>query len=289
MDRLADLIADLPLRLKAARVVEGYLTGIHDSPFHGFSADFAQHRPYQPGDDLRHFDWKVWARKEKAVVRQYEEETNLQATLILDASASMSLTHDGRSKWEYAAVLAGSLIHLILRQRDAAGLMVTDETIRSVQFPRGAAWIEPVLFKTLETVEPSGKTRLAIGLEQAARQQSRRGLFILISDFMEDPDQFIPALRQLASHGHDLMAVQVLTPGDLELEPLRDVWAEDSETGERLATHWVQLAGDFKQQAQAWQTDLGNKFRNLGIDWVAARTDQPFATTLRSILQHRQR
>lgn len=285
--RLADLISELPLKLKAAKVVEGYITGIHASPFRGFSAEFEQFRTYQHGDDLRYFDWKVWAKNEKKYIRQYSEETNLRCSVILDCSSSMGFGGEHPTKWEFARVLAASLIHLLIRQRDAVGLIAISDEVKVHRIPRGVSWYESDLFSQLEQLSPNSRTKLNTGLELAASIHSRRGLVIVISDFMQNMDEWASGFRLLSSQKNDIIALQVLHDTELSLEPVTDVLLEDSETGERIETNFQQIRQSYSLAVTQWQSDLKTFFRNTGIQFISAKTNEPFAVVLKEVLQHR--
>lgn len=285
--RLTDLIPQLPLKLKAAKVVEGYITGIHSSPFRGFSAEFEQYRTYQHGDDLRYFDWKVWAKNEKKVIRQYSEETNLRCSIVLDCSSSMGFPEEHPSKWEFARVLAASLIHLLIRQRDAAGLIAVSDEVVLHRVPRGVSWYESDLFNQLEKLSPNSKTKLNTGLELAASIHSRRGLVIVISDFMQDMDEWMSGFRLLSSQKNDIIALQILHDRELSLEAVTDVLLEDSETGDRIETNFQQIRQSYSTAVTKWQSDLTTFFRNNGIQFLSAKTSEPFAVVLKEVLQNR--
>jgi len=285
--RLTDLIPQLPLKLKAAKVVEGYITGIHSSPFRGFSAEFEQYRTYQQGDDLRYFDWKVWAKNEKKVIRQYSEETNLRCSIVLDCSSSMGFPEEHPSKWEFARVLAASLINLLIRQRDAAGLIAVSDEVVLHRVPRGVSWYESDLFNQLEKLSPNSKTKLNTGLELAASIHSRRGLVIVISDFMQDMDEWMSGFRLLSSQKNDIIALQILHDRELSLEAVTDVLLEDSETGDRLETNFQQIRQSYSTAVTKWQSDLTTFFRNNGIQFLSAKTSEPFAVVLKEVLQNR--
>ncbi|MCA0446782.1 MAG: DUF58 domain-containing protein [Bacteroidetes bacterium] len=285
--RLTDLIPQLPLKLKAAKVVEGYITGIHSSPFRGFSAEFEQYRTYQHGDDLRYFDWKVWAKNEKKVIRQYSEETNLRCSIVLDCSSSMGFPEEHPSKWEFARVLAASLIHLLIRQRDAAGLIAVSDEVVLHRVPRGVSWYESDLFNQLEKLSQNSKTKLNTGLELAASIHSRRGLVIVISDFMQDMDEWMSGFRLLSSQKNDIIALQILHDRELSLKAVTDVLLEDSETGDRLETNFQQIRQSYSTAVTKWQSDLTTFFRNNGIQFLSAKTSEPFAVVLKEVLQNR--
>jgi len=174
------------IELKARLVVEGFIVGLHRSPYHGFSVEFAEHRQYMPGDDFRHIDWKVYGKSDRFFIKQFEEETNLKAYILLDASNSMGYKSDGISKLEYGSYLAASLSYLMLRQQDAPGLLVYDEKIRSYIPPKGArSHINPIL-RQLSNTLPSNMTDASVAFHELADRVKRRGLIIVISDLLDD-------------------------------------------------------------------------------------------------------
>ena len=183
------------IELKARLVVEGFIVGLHRSPYHGFSVEFAEHRQYMPGDDFKHIDWKVYGKSDRFFIKQFEEETNLKAYILLDASNSMGFKSGEITKLEYGSYLAASLSYLMLRQQDAPGLLVYDETIRSYIPPKGArSHINPIL-KQLNKTLPSNKTDAAVAFHELADRIKRRGLIIVISDFLDDPEKMLLGLK----------------------------------------------------------------------------------------------
>src|SRR3989339_377000 len=179
------------LELRARLVVEGFIVGLHKSPYHGFSVEFAEHRPYMPGDTLRNLDWKVFAKTDRFYIKQYEEETNLKCYLLLDVSNSMNFGTTGITKFQYGSYLAAALSFLMIQQRDAAGLVTYDSELRNYLPPRSVRTYLNVILSQLENTQPSSKTDIGKNLHAVADRIRRRGLIIVISDLMDDPAHII--------------------------------------------------------------------------------------------------
>ena len=207
------------LDLQARLVVEGFVAGLHKSPFHGFSVEFASHREYAPGDDIKHLDWKVLGKTDRLYIKQYEEETNLKATFLLDASESMQYGRDGGreglTKYRYAAATAASLAFLLLRQQDAVGLAIFDEQIRQY-LPASAS---PNQIKTLvhaiDTVQPKAKTSLEPICHSLAEKLPRRGLICLVSDLFTDIEGLIKGLQHFRHYDHEVMVLHIMDEDEL--------------------------------------------------------------------------
>ena len=224
------------MRLLARTVVDGFILGLHRSPYRGFSAEFAEYRQYAPGDDIRHVDWKVYAKTDRHYIKQFEEETNVACHVLLDASHSMGYKSAGASlsKLHYAAVLAACLCDLMMRQRDDTGLTVFDATIRRVLPPRlRQAHLDTILAE-LETVEPGGETNIAGPLHDLARTLERTGLIILISDMLDDPDAVLSALKHFRFRGHDVIVLHVMDDAELTFPFDSMTELTDLETGEKM-------------------------------------------------------
>ena len=207
------------LDLQARLVVEGFISGMHRSPFHGFSVEFASHREYAPGDDLKHLDWKVHARTDRWVIKQYEEETNLKATFILDASESMHYSSDssnGLTKYQYAAAVAASLSFLLLQQQDAVGLAVFDDQLRMYVPPSANPNQIKALVHAIDVVEPREKTEIESICHSLAEKISRRGLICLVSDLFTDIDGLLRGLQHFRHYDHEVMVMQVMDQDELE-------------------------------------------------------------------------
>lgn len=281
------------LEVVARWIVDGFLSGLHRSPRKGFSVEFADFRPYQPGDDLRYVDWKIAARADRWVVKQYEEETNLRATLILDVSRSMDwrgAPADVRvTKRAFAEQLVASLALLLLRQRDAVGLVRFDDVVRTSIPPRARTTQWRRLVGAL--VQPAGgrDSDLATALGQAARLVNRRGMVILVSDLLVDVDDAVPALRGLRAAGHDVTVLHVMDPAERHFVATGEARYADPET--ELA---VPAAGSDVRAAydatvatviEEWRATLAA----IGARYELVLTDQPYAVPLRRAFDARQR
>lgn len=279
------------LELVANRVVEGVLTGLHRSPHRGFSVEFAEHRPYQPGDDLRFVDWRMFARSDRYYVKQFEEETDLRATLLLDTSASMAWSSDERGglppKLWYALQLTAALALLLVRQGDAVGLTAFDREVRVRVAPRGgrAHWHQ--LVRTLESLEPGGETDAASPLMDVAARARGRGLVLLVSDLLVDPDGTRQALRRLRHAGHEVIVFHLLDPGERELPGVGEARFVDPETGEEVAASAAELRQEYRAAVDAALREWRDALAPEGMDYVVVETDQPMALALRHYLRRR--
>ena len=232
------------MELRARLIVEGFITGLHKSPYHGFSVEFAEHRPYNPGDELRHVDWKVYGKTDRHYVKQYEEETNLRHYVVLDTSASMRYRHAASlSKLEYSAYLASALHFIMARQRDATGLIAFDETIHTLRPPKSTQGYVRELLATLERIsgdsDQPAKTSAASVLDEVAERIGRRSLVVLITDLFEnigEHEALLNALRHLRYRGHEVLVFHVLESETERQFRFPDVPMQfvDMETGEEM-------------------------------------------------------
>ena len=279
------------LEFVARQVVEGFIAGLHRSPHRGFSVEFAEHRMYQPGDDLRHIDWRMFGRSDRYYVKQYEAETNLRAFLLLDVSASMQWSSDPTlpPKLWYARQLAASLALLLLRQGDSVGLVGFDEVTRLQVPPRGGRrhWYE--LVRALEHVRGSGRTDTSSALRDIAGRLRRRGLVILLSDLLVDPDATRLALRYLRHRGHEVLVFHLVDPGERELPGLGDARFVDPETNEELPVSVADLRREYRDAVARALVEWRDALAPQGIDHNVVGTDQPMAHALRAYLHKRQR
>jgi uncharacterized protein (DUF58 family) len=279
------------LEFVATRIVEGLLTGLHRSPHRGFSVEFAEHRMYQPGDDLRFVDWRMFGRSDRYYVKQFEEETNLRATLLLDLSASMDWSSDEEgglpSKLWYAKQLAASLALLLIRQGDAVGLTAFDDVVRLRIEPKGgrAHWHQ--LVRSVEGLEAGGRTDAASPLREVAARTRRRGLTILISDLLVDAEDTRLALRLLRHQGHEVLVFHLIDPGELELPSVRDARFVDPETGDELPVSAADLREEYRRAVEEALAEWRGALAPEGMDYVVARTDRPLALSLREFLARR--
>ncbi len=277
------------LDLRARLVVEGFITGLHKSPYHGFSVEFAEHRPYMPGDEPKNVDWKVYAKTDRYYVKQFEEETNLKSYLLVDASASMGYTSGTLTKLQYVTYLAAALSYLLIRQRDAVGLLTFDETIRRYLPPRSVTTYLHQILKELDGTRSSSKTNLAGALHQMAERIKRRGLIMLFSDLFDDPEQVLAGLRHFRHRKHEVIVFHVLDPLELTFEFPQDAVFEDLETGERLNTQPWHIRADYQARVAEFIRFYKKACREHQIDYVALNTREPYDRGLFAYLLKRKR
>jgi uncharacterized protein (DUF58 family) len=275
------------LELKARTIVEGFLSGLHRSPFKGFSVEFAEYRQYMPGDDLATIDWKVFARSDRYYVKKFEEETNLDCHVMLDVSGSMAYGARGMTKFEYGACLAASLGYLMTRQRDAVGLMAFDDKIVSLLPASGRPGHLRSMLVTLDRLVPGRTTDVAKPLGQLCDALTKRGMVVLISDLLADPDAVIRGLKHFQFRGCDVLVFHVLDPDELEFPFERATRFEDLETDEEVMavpdlvrSHYLKEIGSLIDR---YRRELGA----AGIDYTLLPTSQPLELALLSYLSTR--
>ena len=278
------------MELKARTVVEGFLSGLHRSPYKGFSVEFAEYRQYLHGDDLSTLDWKVYARSDRHYVKQYQEETNLECHLLLDVSASMGYRGAAAmSKLEYGAVLAGSLAFLMNRQRDAAGLIAFDEKITE-RLPASArrGHLHSILV-ALEGLRAGRRSDVPRPLEQLAEALVRRSLVVLISDLLDDPEPIIKGLRHLRSRGNDVIVFQLLDPNELTFPFLGSSRFKDVESADEVTAEPSSVRDAYLQALEGLRARYDRDLRGAGIDYRLLDTSQPLDFGLLGYLSARAR
>src|SRR5258705_5903350 len=238
------------LDLTARLVVEGFLTGLHRSPYHGFSVEFAQHRQYMPGDPLRHLDWKVLAKSDRKYLKQYEEETNLRATLLIDTSASMGYSSHGLSKLDYARQLAASPAYLMPRQNDAVGMFAFASGHGELTPPRSTPSHLRQLLVLLERLEAAGGTDFASSLHALAERVKQRGLILILSDLLDDPERIAGAIHHFRHRKHEVLVFHILDPQEVAFGFTREATYIDLESGERLTTRPQELRDDYRTRVR---------------------------------------
>lgn len=279
------------IELTAEGVVEGFLAGLHRSPFRGFSVEFTEHRPYQAGDELRYLDWRVLARADRLAVKQFEAETNLRAMLVLDVSRSMAWSGAARrlSKHEYARRLAAALAIVLLRQRDATGLIAFDEVVRAVVPARARGLQRWALLAALTGLAAGGGTAADAALQRVTDLLRRRGLVIFISDLLFDRDLALRALLFLRHRGHQVLVFHVTDPAELELEGPPEVRYEDPETGRSIVVRPREFRGAYRDTVQRAIAGWRMACRRAGMSYLHVRTDTPFGHVLRQAAERRAR
>lgn len=276
--------------LKARMVVEGFITGLHKSPYHGFSVEFAEHRPYRAGDEVKNIDWKVYGRSNRYYVKQYEEETNLRATILVDVSASMGFASEGHiPKVEYASYLAASLGYMMMKQRDSVGLALYDKEVKTYLPSKSKPSYLNLILKSLEGIETTDETHTASALDQLADQIKRRGLIIIISDLFDDIESISSALRHFRHKENEVILFQLLDPRELDFDFGRSAKFIDLESKEEMVTNSHQL----KESYQKAVSDFTDKIKNIcysqNVDYNLVVTSDPFDKALREFLSKRAR
>lgn len=278
------------MELRARFVVEGFITGLHKSPYHGFSVEFTEHRQYMPGDEIKHIDWKAYGKTDRFYIKQFEEETNLKSYLVVDASGSMKYASEGHlKKFEYASYVAASLSYLMIEQRDAVGLTLVDEGIRTSLPPRATRSYLRELLKELDATQPSNKTGIAASLHVVAEQIKRRGLVIVISDLFDDPEKVMTALKHFRHRGHEVIVLQVLDPMERTFAFGGDAVFKDIETQETITTQPWHIQKAYQQSMHEFLDLYKAQCRDNGIDYVLLDTSTPFDKALMEYLNKRKR
>ena len=273
------------IEIVAAGVVEGFLAGIHRSPFRGFSVEFTEHRAYQPGDELRYLDWRILARADRLFVKQFEEETNLRAMILVDVSRSMAWRGAPArlTKRAYADRLVAALALILLRQRDATGLITFDEAVREVVPPRVRAGQWARLVRGLERTPDGGGTAAEAALGRLTSLLARRGLVVLVSDLLFDRDLALTALRYLRHRGHHVIVLHLMDPAEAELSGAPEVRFRDPESAVSVVVRPRELARAYsetvRREIAAWRTTC----RRHGIAYHHVLTDLPFGMALRML------
>lgn len=277
------------LTLRARHVVEGYVAGSHRSPSHGFSIEFAEHREYSPGDDLRYVDWKVYGRTDKFYVKQFEDETNLICHLVLDISESMTYRGPDMalSKLDYASIAVASMAWLILKQQDAVGLATFDEKICSLIRPANNPSHLQQLLQTLETTRSHRKTDTGRVLHELADRFTRRGIVILFSDLFDNLDELMLGIQHLRHRRHDVIVVHTLDAAELEFPFHRPTLFRGMEQLSDLLTDPRGLRQAYLKHFRQFVQRVESRCRQLQADYVMIRNDMPLDVTLSSFLAHR--
>ncbi|HET7583514.1 MAG TPA: DUF58 domain-containing protein [Gemmatimonadaceae bacterium] len=272
-------------------VVDGFLTGLHRSPRKGFSVEFAEHRPYQAGDELRYVDWKIAARTDRWVVKQYEEETNLRVTIVLDVSRSMAWSGAATrlTKLAYAERLAAVLALLFLRQRDAVGLVRFDDRVRTAIPPRVRHGHWTRIVAALDDPGSGQASRAGDGLDQARRQISRRGWVVLISDLLMEGDDLLRATRALRAAGHQVTVFHIMDPAERDLDASGDAIFVDPESEIEVPAAVAEVRGAYRATVEAALREWRAALAAAGASYEVVDTAQPFAVPMRRALNARER
>ncbi len=287
------------MEIRARLIVEGFITGLHKSPYHGFSVEFAEHRPYNPGDELRRVDWKVYAKTDRHYVKQYEEETNLRHYVVLDTSPSMRYKHAGKlSKLEYGSFLSAALHFLMVKQRDATGLIAFDEKVHTLLRPKSTTGFLRQILARLENLSDlpasNKQTNAAAALNEVAERISRRSLVVVITDLFENigaHEDLLKALRHLRHRGHEVLVFHILESETERLFRFPDVPMvfRDMETGEEISLQPAQLRNHYAEAVRHFSERFRRRCLERNIDFIELDTGEPYDTALLAYLNKRRK
>ena len=276
------------LELLSKSVVDGFLSGKHRSSHKGGCSEFSEHRPYAKGDEIRMIDWRVYAKSDRYYVKQYDDETNLQALMIVDTSGSMGFGMSTPTKLNYAQMACACLSRLLLRQRDSVGLSIADRHLRQFVPPRPRPGHLQLLFDALRPLQAQGETQLDVPIVESAKRLKRRGMVILFSDCFGDIPRLTSSLRQLRARGHDVLILQVLAPEELTFRFRRPSRFEDLENlGWRLNVNPGVVRTKYLERVQRFMAELRSSITRIGCDLEVLRTDQDLGATLALYLRRR--
>ena len=285
-----DLLAKLPnLEVVARKLVRGAFVGYHKSPDFGYSVELVDHREYAPGDDLRSVDWRVWARKDKYYVKRFEMESQLKATIILDSSKSMDFGDGRMTKLAYGSFMAATISYLLIHQNDMAGLVNFDSKVRTYIPPRGSRQHLRLILHALAGIKPGGSTNVSAVCHHLADTIKTRGMIILISDMLDDPQSMLTALRHFQHMKHDVIVFHVLDDSELDLPYNELANFLELETGSRLALDPAGFRSVYTSRVAAFCGELREGLLKTNIDYNLVRTSQPIETTISNFFSFRAR
>lgn len=277
------------LQLRARRVVEGFIAGAHRSPYRGFSVEFSEHREYAPGDDLRYLDWKVFGRTDKFYLKQFEDETNLICYIVLDISESMSYCGPaaGLSKLEYAQCVAASLAWLVLHRQDAVGLATFDQELRDIVSPSSNASHLANLLTVMESASAIGKTSVDGVFRELSQKVLKRGIVVVISDLLDEPGSVLRGLRSLRHRGHDVAALHLLDPAELDLPFDLPTRFKGMEGNIDVAAHPYSIRRAYRAEVDRFLNEIKVGCSRDQIEYRLLTTDQPLDVALSNFLASR--
>ena len=268
------------LALRAKLVVEGFLAGLHKSPYHGFSVEFAEHRPYEYGDDVKYIDWKLWAKTDKLFIKQFEEETNLKCYILLDRSKSMKYASNKLSKFEYSKSLAASLAYLMIKQQDAVGLSTFDNKINLTIPPKTKPSHFNLIAQTLHNAKTGNTTKVSNILHILAQSIKKRGLIILISDLVDSHEDIMNGLKHFRYKGHEVIIFHILDPREIDLNFNESVKFIDLESDESITTDPRQVKAAYQKEIKDLVDSYKNQCRKNKIDFINISTSDSLENSL---------
>ncbi|HWX77275.1 MAG TPA: DUF58 domain-containing protein [Candidatus Acidoferrales bacterium] len=276
------------LYLRARWVVEGMMSGVHRSRAKGFSVEFEEHREYSPGDEIRRIDWKALGKFDRYFIKEYEDETNLRAYLVLDTSASMDYASNGVTKFDYGCTLAASLAYLILKQQDAAGLVTFSSRVEAFIPPKAKRDYLIQILHALENRGPAGETNVGKILEDIGGQIKRRGLVILVSDLLDEPEQILKGLRLFRFKGNDVIVFHLLDQAELDLPFDGNILFEDLEAANlKVVADPRSIRNTYREVVQEFINEMRKQCRDSSIDYQLISTSTPLDQALASYLSWR--
>jgi uncharacterized protein (DUF58 family) len=276
------------LELRARLVVEGFMVGLHKSPYHGFSVEFTEHRPYMQGDDFKNIDWKAFGKTEKFFIKQFEEETNLKSYILLDTSKSMTYTSGGHpSKLEYASTLVASLAYLMIKQQDAVGLALYSDKINKMYPPKASKSYLIEILKSLSAIEPALITNGAKCLNEIAEKIKRRGLVIIVSDFFDDINSILSSLKHFRYKKNEVIVFQILDPMEISFAFGKDAVFKDLEVGDEITTQPYQIQKAYRESMKEFTGKIKSECLSSGIEYNLIETSDMLDKALLSYLRKR--
>lgn len=277
------------LQLFAKQTVEGFLVGLHKSPYHGFSVEFADHRQYNPGDSMKNVDWKIVARTGRYYVKRYEEETNLNCYILLDHSASMAFGEEGNTKLDYAKKLAASLTWLMINQKDAVGLCCFDDEISLQMPPKALRSYTAEIFGRLIKLEAGKKTNLTRPLEEISESIKKRSLIVLISDLLDEPENIIRGFKHFRNKKHELIVFHLYDKSEEDFDFKRESEFIDSETGEKLIINPWQIRQEYQRNFRSFFDELKEQAHQLEVQYNPVNTSEKIEDMILKYLNKRKK
>ena len=277
------------LYLKAKTIVEGYMSGINKSPYHGFSVEFSEHRPYGIGDEVKNVDWKIWSKTDKLYVKRFEEETNLISNIFLDTSRSMAFSSNGITKFEYSKMIASALSYLMIKQKDAVRLYAFDSKINLAIPPKGNRTHLNNILTEIEKIKLGEDTNISQILHLGAEKNKKRGLIILISDLFDDPIKIMTGLKHFRHNGHEVIVFHILDQQEINLNFNKRTRFQDLETGDEIITDPWHIKNDYKKNMKKFCDYYKIQCRQNKIDYVMLTTNISLDVALSEYLLKRKK
>ena len=277
------------LHIKAKKVVEGFIVGLHRSPYHGFSVEFSDHRPYGLGDEVRHIDWKLWGKTDRFFVKRYEEETNLKAHLLIDCSQSMSYGSNNSNKLEYAKILGASLSYMLIKNQDAVGFYAFDSNVKKIIQPKSTKGHLSTILSEIEKLEAANKTNIAQAIHECADKTHKKGLVIVISDLLDDEHKILTSLKHLLYKGHEVIVFHILDNQEINLDFNDRVKFVDLENKNTIIADTRQLNKIYKKKISKFIDFYKKNCFKKKIDYVNITTNQSLDIALSEYIMKRKK